>query len=127
MANNGDDSAPLKDKTKHRIRRGINKYMRDYDGTVEMNGEKCKVLEVHMDKGDGKMELLKRRGQRTQACRHTAGRELYQVIWCDPCQSVAIIDHRDGSIRIVLGVKRCPCVDAWREVLRRPVPRARVN
>jgi hypothetical protein len=52
------------------------------------------------------------------------GNELKVVLFCDYCQSVAIVDYKVGEVRVRYQVKQCPIPIAWRELIRRPLPRA---
>lgn len=53
------------------------------------------------------------------------GNEMSVVLCCEACQSVAVIDHRAGTICLVMENRKCPTVTAWRELIKRPLPTAR--
>ena len=55
------------------------------------------------------------------------GDKLRLVMHCEQCRSVAIVNARDGSVKVVMPGALCPVVTAWRELMRATLPEAKVR
>ncbi len=49
------------------------------------------------------------------------------VFRCDQCRMVATVELDVGKVLMVTGQRGCPVLEAWAELVRKPLPRARMR